>query len=257
MLQKCFVSKPNNVSFLNNFLALSYGRNILSNKVLNGNFNFEFVNNIIYGHKYGTSGAEAGRFSIINNKYRRTKDERLDVNFEITLAPIDPENGDSWGTIEDTRIYVSGNNVQTDIKTSNSGYSYGPGYSPGQVIHRSDLKKYLISEPYGSSGYVATSAEGNALENKLFNHIGCSLKRDDVDERFINSYNNFSGLFGNSGTFPIINNGDPYVDSDNDGIDDLWEANINGTVGVADNNGDHDGDGYTNLEEFLHYLAKD
>jgi len=44
---------------------------------------------------------------------------------------------------------------------------------------------------------------------------------------------------------------EPYPDTDNDGLSDVWEASQGFVVGNSDNNGDDDGDGYTNLEEFL------
>lgn len=51
--------------------------------------------------------------------------------------------------------------------------------------------------------------------------------------------------------YPTLAGGTPYPDADNDGMDDAWEA----ANGVTNPNGDIDGDGYTNLEEFLHELA--
>jgi hypothetical protein len=51
-------------------------------------------------------------------------------------------------------------------------------------------------------------------------------------------------------TYPTLATGTPYPDTDNDGIDDTKEA-IFGT----NPNGDIDGDGYTNYEEFSHSLA--
>lgn len=248
-------ARSRHVSFLNNFLALGYGRNLLANHSQTGEFAFEFINNIVYGHKYGTSGGEGQRFSVINNKYVRTKDESLDVDFEVALAPTDPENGGQWGTIKDTKMYVSGNNIQSGILSKYSGYSPGGSYGGDQVIYRNELKPYIISEPFESSDYVATSADGTSLDNKLLSHVGSSLQRDAVDARYISSYNSKSGTYGSYGTFPTINGGTPYIDTDGDGIADDWENNINGTIGYSDNNEDHDGDGYTNLEEFLHYLA--
>ncbi|WP_194526863.1 hypothetical protein [Zobellia roscoffensis] len=249
-------ARSRHVSFLNNFLALGYGRNLLANHSQTGEFAFEFINNIVYGYKYGTSGGEGQRFSVINNKYVRTKDESLDVDFEVTLAPTDPENGGQWGTITDTKMYISGNNIQTDILTEYSGYSPGSSYAGDQVIHRKNLNPYLIDEPYESSGYVATSANDNSLDDKLLSHVGSSITRDAVDARYISSYHSKSGRYGSSGSFPNISSGSAYTDTDNDGIADNWEQNIGGTVGQKDNNGDHDGDGYTNLEEFLHFLAQ-
>jgi hypothetical protein len=44
-------------------------------------------------------------------------------------------------------------------------------------------------------------------------------------------------------------------DSDGDGMPDDWESARGLDPGLADDGGDDDGDGYTNIEEYLHYRA--
>jgi hypothetical protein len=44
-------------------------------------------------------------------------------------------------------------------------------------------------------------------------------------------------------------------DTDQDGMPDTWESSHGLDPMTADNNGDHDSDGYTNLEEYLNELA--
>ena len=55
------------------------------------------------------------------------------------------------------------------------------------------------------------------------------------------------------GGWPTLANGTPYADADKDGMDDKWEA----ARGITNGNADADGDGYTNLEEFLNERAGD
>ena len=46
--------------------------------------------------------------------------------------------------------------------------------------------------------------------------------------------------------------GTPYKDSDGDGMPDSWERSHNlNANNPSDANGDADGDGYTNIEEFM------
>jgi hypothetical protein len=45
-------------------------------------------------------------------------------------------------------------------------------------------------------------------------------------------------------------------DTDGDGMPDVWESTHGLNPAVADNNGDYDGDGYTNLEEYINELAE-
>lgn len=54
--------------------------------------------------------------------------------------------------------------------------------------------------------------------------------------------------------WPILDPGTPFTDSDHDGMADTWETNNFGNLSrgsSANSSGDFDGDGYTDLEEFL------
>jgi len=90
------------------------------------------------------------------------------------------------------------------------------------------------------------------LWDSLKDHVGASLPtRDTEDARAINDVETQTETApSTSGTFPIINNGTPLTDVDNDGMPDTWEIleflNLD-SDGVVDT----DGDGYTDLEEYL------
>jgi hypothetical protein len=82
-----------------------------------------------------------------------------------------------------------------------------------------------------------------------------AFPRDSQDLRAISNVLNRTGRIidhpSEVGGWPTLAGGTPYPDADSDGMDDRWEA----AQGVGDPNGDKDGDGYTNLEEFLNGLA--
>jgi hypothetical protein len=84
-----------------------------------------------------------------------------------------------------------------------------------------------------------------------------AFPRDASDDRIISNFRNCRGAIIDNpsqvGGWPKLANGSPYPDADNDGMSDTWEAR----TGLSDPNGDQDGDGYTNLEEFLNELAGD
>ncbi|WP_299091873.1 pectinesterase [uncultured Metabacillus sp.] len=96
--------------------------------------------------------------------------------------------------------------------------------------------------------------------NLVLDHVGASLVRDAVDKRVINSVKNQTGvIIGNEndvGGFPLLEKGKAPVDTDQDGMPDEWEQD-NGfnPADPEDRNGDHNGNGYTNLEEYLNELA--
>src|SRR4029077_8023519 len=45
-----------------------------------------------------------------------------------------------------------------------------------------------------------------------------------------------------------------HSDTDADGMPNAWEATVGLNPNLADNNGDYDADGYTNLEEYLNEI---
>lgn len=84
--------------------------------------------------------------------------------------------------------------------------------------------------------------------------------RDSVDARVIEGVRGNSGRMINSpaeaGGYPRIAAGTPPPDSDHDGMPDAWErsAGLN-PRDAADGARDRDGDGYTNVEEYLESLV--
>ncbi|MTE25594.1 Ig-like domain-containing protein [Winogradskyella ouciana] len=98
--------------------------------------------------------------------------------------------------------------------------------------------------------------DANDVWANLRDHVGASLPtRDSEDARAVSDVDNLTQTYNNvSNTFPIINNGTPLPDSDNDGMPDFWEVAEYGDISTS-NNDDTDGDGYTNLEEYLNQTA--
>ena len=81
-------------------------------------------------------------------------------------------------------------------------------------------------------------------------------RRDAIDQRIVNDVKNGTGKIINDpsevGGWLIIASGTTYTDSDHDGMPDSWENKYGFNPGnAADGPSDADGDGYTNLEEFL------
>ncbi len=84
--------------------------------------------------------------------------------------------------------------------------------------------------------------------------------RDTVDRRLLNDVKNRTGKIIKSqeevGGWPTLNTVPAPTDTDGDGMPDLWEtANGFKPKDASDRNGDHDSDGYTNLEEYLNGLV--
>lgn len=84
-----------------------------------------------------------------------------------------------------------------------------------------------------------------------------AFPRDGSDQRVVNDFLGCRGSIiddpSEVGGWPSLAAGTPYADADADGMDDNWEAARGVTSGTAD----ADGDGYTNLEEYLNERAGD
>ncbi|HEX8526036.1 pectate lyase family protein [Allosphingosinicella sp.] len=89
---------------------------------------------------------------------------------------------------------------------------------------------------------------------------GSSRSRDSVDRRVVESVVQRGGTIIDSqsevGGWPELASGTPWRDGDGDGMPDDWERRRRlDPRDPADGNRDSDGDGYTNLEEWLAELA--
>jgi pectate lyase len=140
-------------------------------------------------------------------------------------------------------------------------------------LHRSDdaLPEDAILEP-ADRGYlvddrqpaplVRTTSAARALEDVLA-HAGATLPaRDAVDLRIVHTVRGASGRLINDpaevGGWPLLAPGTPPADADHDGMPDEWEVHHGlDPHDPGDGARDRDGDGYTNLEEYLDQLAGD
>ena len=130
---------------------------------------------------------------------------------------------------------------------------------PWSLVKDSDRPQYrLAARPdwAEAAGETAAEAEVRVLAGA---GAGAGRLRDPVDARIIEGVRDRTGRIIDSqtrvGGWPALEAGSPWVDSDGDGMPDDWER----TQGLdpaapADGNADRDGDGFTNLEDWLNSL---
>ena len=100
----------------------------------------------------------------------------------------------------------------------------------------------------------------NAYENVL-GHAGASFVRDAVDKRIVSQVKACIGSVPNTqddvGGWPAITEVHRLADfdTDNDGMPDAWETARGLNPNDANDGASDSGDGYTNLEKYLNYLA--
>jgi autotransporter-associated beta strand protein len=204
-------------------------------------FNSEYVNNVVYGWEtaaYIMGGDSAGDSyaNAFNNYF------------------INGANGDGAafsGGNENFHIYATNNwqDANQDGVLNGAEISYA-NYGPMD----------LQSTPYA---YPITNALPPLTALKLaVSDVGASWQRDSVDERMmteLTSWGTLGETIASEYASPMngpgtVKNGTPYTDTDQDGMPDFWEAGLGMNTNSANNNVTN-ASGYTQLEEYLNWLA--
>ncbi|TMG79620.1 MAG: hypothetical protein E6H75_00385 [Betaproteobacteria bacterium] len=193
---------------------------------------FVFVNNIVYN--WGGVGtqfarqrvASGGEFIMDNNHYK-----------------MGPLNSQAWSPkpillrdfwVPGVHIYLNGNyapdwaiSQQWDLVDNRTAT---PSYS------QADLQ--VFTPGAWPAGLVARSAANGGIFDWVLNDVGAfPLSRDSLDARLVNDARNRTGGYISSTTFPTL------------------AQNSRALTLPANPNGDDNGNGYTNLEEWLQCMA--
>ena len=230
------------------------------------NVYMEAVNNVLFDYKQSgsryTTGIETDppsavgmdfRFHFVNNMYIRSPSRTAARDIEATTK---------WGVTDQLKVYVSGNigpNRSTDDIDQWSLVALSDGTNIRNAA--SDVQAQMSDVPLFVSSVPLTTQSARQAYELVIKHAGYSCKRDAVDLRIINNvtHGNFSDYLHSQdevGSWPELNTYNVLTDTDRDGMADTWELmkgldpNRSG-----DRNADRDGDGYTNLEEYLNELC--
>jgi len=242
-----------NISLHHNYIASSYQRN----PAIDVGGLVDIVNNLIYraetreGQHNGESGGTA---NWVKNKW---------------IAG--PESSTGWGGIQlrnpfprmayfedNIGIYRRNN---SEPQWAAAATNYNEPYNPSLGYH---------SETRFSAPPV-TEYEVDSLEDMLLPTVGAFLpRRDSVDRRLMEEFRTgrgqvpdcissshrggSAGCGRNVGGFPSYSGGPAPRDSDGDGIPDSWEAANGLNPEIADSLEDSNGDGYLNIEDWVHSI---
>ena len=214
------------------------------------NIHLDFVNNLIYNWG-GTCGYNA----------EDTADNLLTgftnvLNYSSNFFLAGPSTSGHLTVAFDSgvtnstqcQIFQSGNYIDGNKDTNYNG---------------SDTGWAMFATPYTQLGtrflapQVTTDSPEGAYERVLA-FAGASAARDAVDHRVVTQVRTHNGAIINSqndvGGWPTLNSTALPVDSDNDAIPDYWEL----ALGLNPNSTNHNHlnpDGYTDLENYLNWLA--
>jgi len=215
---------------------------------------FDIRNNVVYNWVHRTTDGGAMEVNFVNNYYKPGPATRV---FHV----LKPERNHHYGPQD---YYVEGNIME--------GH-YGADEPLAGVVEPEDepMHNFLVDKPFFESYVTPRSAEESYYN--VLDDVGCNLpEQDDHDRRVIQETRDgtttykgsISGLPGIPDSQDDVGGWEDYPevhrptdwDTDGDGIPDAWER-MHGldpndpTDGAIDSNGN----GYTNLEEYLHWLA--
>ena len=203
----------------------------------------DFRNNILYD--FGGGGynhAEATRMNYVGNYIIPQADK--EYSFSIR-KPYGPQNL--------TRIYFA-NNLNAGSKPATDD-----NRRLLRVIETAGKSDdVIVSRPFEvpPEHTVRTDTPYKAFDQVLAKAGAVLPRRDSVDARVVEEVRSRKGSIINSqrdvGGYPEYKTAPAPVDADQDGMADEWEKQHGlSSQDASDRNADPDGDGYTNLEEFL------
>ncbi len=205
----------------------------------------DFVNNIVYnwGDYPYVAGGESGTkgYGNVVGNY-----------FIAGVNSKNPENAIVRGN-DNYNLYLQDNRIDSNKNGKLDGTDTGTG-----MIEESRPAN-LVPDRFEYPP-VHTQSPEDAYED-ILDYAGASVKRDQVDIRVMDDVRNQTGaIIGNEndvGGYPKLEEGKAPLDTDQDGMPDEWEIR-NGIdpENPEDRNEDPDGNGYTNLEEYLSELAE-
>jgi len=250
---------------------------------------FTFVNNVLFNYRHRTvdGGDHMSLYNIINNYFKPGPGT---PDAPIAYRLLKPESERSKTVIDHFgKAYVAGNVVEGYDRVSKDNWDGGvqPDVKSNSV--KTVLAQIRVDEPFKHAPLPITSAKV-AYETVLANAGATLPRRDSVDERIINQvrtgvipplqiakgsqekaqFYGYAQKFTDElaelvkkgfvtdpsevGGWPEYQ-GTPYQDSDGDGLPDAWEkAHGLNPNDASDATGDLNGDGYTNIEDFINGL---
>ncbi|HEY3393986.1 MAG TPA: hypothetical protein VGK58_14835 [Lacipirellulaceae bacterium] len=273
-----------NSTFHHNLWACNAGRNPSIGMI----YDFTFANNVLFNWRHRTidGGDHRSYYNIINNYLKPGPVTPLGDPVRFRL--LKPESRRANPPVDDYgKAYVAGNIVEGNRRVTADNWDGGVQLEsiadPAAILPRIRAER-----PYPHSHLQIESAE-SAFEKVLGNAGATKPRRDAVDERVVEMVRTgqVTAKLSNDlaeqlrqvgystqvidaiasmvpkgiitdisqvGGYPEYA-GQPYEDSDSDGMPNDWEEKYGLDPQVAsDAAGDLNGDGYTNIEDFLNGL---
>lgn len=270
-----------NSTFIRNLWANNPGRN----PSIGMQGDFGYVNNVLFNWYDRT--VDGGDFrswiNIINNYYKPGPITPLDQPIRHRILRRETRNTKPE-YLQYGRAYVNGNVVEGNKEVSadnwKGGVQVGSGADAGDYIH------YIRSfKPFPMAPVTILTA--NEAYRYVLDNAGATLpRRDAVDKRIIEAVRTGKITYNPDSDPDIIDQygyqgrrlpkdsyklgvitdisqvwgypeykGEPYQDTDNDGMPDKWERKYGlNPNDASDAVKDMNGDGYTNIEKYINHM---
>jgi pectate lyase len=243
-----------NISVHKNYFATNGQRN----PYISGSGPYEFVNNVVYNWEaFGTQlGVRSGvlKANLIGNVYKPGPALKTDGRYPV---------GIDFNENQAQSVYVKDNIGPYRTSSAQAEWDImGTGVVPAANVQR-DYWRVPASPtqqrttPWPAATVPAQAVNSNMLADLLFKDVGATRpKRDAHDAKMISDFFNLGGeirLASKKDTvWPALRSAAPLKDTDGDGMPDTWETQYGlNPSDASDGNKDADGDGYTNIEEYL------
>jgi pectate lyase len=248
-----------NASFHHNLFACNTGRN----PSIGMSGPFDFRNNVLFNWRHRTmdGGDGSSRVNVVDNYYKPGPATSGDLRFRI--CKVDSRNSKDQFP-GPGKWYVAGNVVDGFPKITADNWAGGVQFAAeakyrDEIIPAPTEKQVRAKDPFDAPAVTTHTAE-EAFALVLANAGATRPTRDPVDARVIESVrtgktHTKTGIIetpADVGGWPQYKAATVPADTDKDGMPDEWERkhglNPNDAADAAK---DADGDGYTNIEEFL------
>jgi hypothetical protein len=166
-----FTGNISELSFYKNFTAHNKERHVRADELTS----MEIVNNVFY-NAVGLGGITDGAtFDMVNNHYKEGLDPTVSTSLmvNITTANINPETGVAYVPADST-YYITGNTNDFGASETDGDYTNNAGSS---VV----------------GTWITPDTVVNAIIDVLANAGATLPKRDSLDARYIDDYNNKTG----------------------------------------------------------------
>ena len=246
----------------------------------------DYRNNVIYNWGSGNSayGGEVeiktpetrNELNIVNNYYKQgpatSKGRTVKSSEKAHRIVIIDQDSASWNAGYHSRHYITGNYVTEFPTVSSNNWNYGVQFSKVPYKNDSTLANSLFrAADYSPEVAAIQPAVLETAEESYTNvlaNVG-AMRRDWQDARLIDEVRNGtasgSGKYGAGkgiidtpdtiGGWPELA-GEPYTDTDGDGIPDAWETEHGLDPNLAADGAQITESGYSNLEIYLNSLPE-